>query len=192
VDWLSIGHESLRAARRLQATEGRSAISRAYYAAHSVLTQALTDAGYVPAAANRQTPPHEAQPNLIGLHLASRGERFVRELRATIRRLRQARLDADYNRRATIDAVVVRQAIRDAHRVFAELVQAALDRRQPNGYRLRADAESILGEDGWYHVLVTTQGDVRTYAFYDALAEAEGELQDERGLNILLVPVHAD
>jgi len=77
----------------------------------------LAGEGYVPGA-NRQTPPHEAQPNLIGQYFASRGDRFVRELRARMRRLQAARRDADYNRRVTIDASVSLQALRDAHAVF--------------------------------------------------------------------------
>jgi hypothetical protein len=86
-----------------------------------VLTQSLLDAGYVPAD-NRQTPPHHAQAKLIGDYLTPRlGTRVVRELRATVRRLYAARLDADYNRRLTIDVSVSRQAIRDACSVFLML-----------------------------------------------------------------------
>jgi hypothetical protein len=75
---------------------------------------------------------------------------------------------------------------------IAGLAQAALDKRQPRTYRIEVDAENVLQEDEWYQVLVRTPGDVRTYEFYDVLAEAEGELQDEQGLHILLVPVAGD
>ena len=75
---------------------------------------------------------------------------------------------------------------------IAELAQRALDRHQPSGYRIVADPQSVVQDDEWYQVLVTTPGDVRTYAFYDMLAEAEAELQDEQGLKILLVPVAGD
>jgi hypothetical protein len=71
----------------------------------------------------------------------------------------------------------------------ATLAQAALDRHQPKAYALRVARDSVLQEDDWYRVVVTTPDDVRTYEFYDALAEAEADLQDEQGLNILLVPV---
>jgi len=120
MDWDGIGRDSLDAARRSHGLHARSAVSRAYYAAHSVLTRALVDAGYR-MAANRQTPPHAAQPNLIGLHLASRGQRFVQELRARVRRLYAARLDADYNQRVTMDNRVSLQAIRDAYSIFLML-----------------------------------------------------------------------
>ena len=75
---------------------------------------------------------------------------------------------------------------------IASLAQQALDRRQPRAYRIEVDAENVLQEDDWYQVLVKTPNDVRTYEFYDALAEAEGELQDDRDLHILLVPVAGD
>jgi hypothetical protein len=118
--WNDLGRDSLSAAREVRVAHPRSGISRAYYAAHSVLAQALLDEGYT-TPPNRQTPPHDAQPGLIRRHLSARGARFVRELQAVIRRLYAARLDADYNRRVTIDQEVSRQAVRDAHAVFVML-----------------------------------------------------------------------
>lgn len=120
MDWETIGRDSLAAAREAQSSRPRTAVSRSYYAVHAVLTSALAAAGYVPAA-NRQTPPHEAQPRLIGLHLAARGQRFVRELRAVVRRLHAARIEADYDRRVTVDRSVAVRAVRDAHVVFVLL-----------------------------------------------------------------------
>jgi len=120
MDWNEIGRSSLSAARRVRQEHPRSAISRAYYAAHSVVTTALLDAGYLPEA-GRQTPPHTALASLIRRYLIGRGQRLVRELQATIRRLYAARLDSDYNRRVTIDKTVALQAVRDAHAVFGML-----------------------------------------------------------------------
>jgi uncharacterized protein (UPF0332 family) len=120
MDWTEIGRDCLRAAQRTRDEQVRSAISRAYYAAHSVLAHALIGAGYSPPG-QRQTPPHDSQAKLIGRHFAANGPAFVRELRAKVRRLYAARLDADYNRRATMDASVSRAAIRDAHSVFLML-----------------------------------------------------------------------
>ena len=71
---------------------------------------------------------------------------------------------------------------------ITHLVQAALDRRQPRGYRIEVQPEGVLQEDDWYHVVVRSDKEVRTYDFYDVLAEAEAELQDEKKLNVLLVP----
>ncbi|HYO09389.1 MAG TPA: hypothetical protein VER17_10490 [Tepidisphaeraceae bacterium] len=75
---------------------------------------------------------------------------------------------------------------------IASLAQRALDKRQPSQYRVDVDSDNVLHEDDWYQVLVKTPGDVRTYEFYDVLANAEAELQDEQGLQILLVPVVGD
>ena len=75
---------------------------------------------------------------------------------------------------------------------IATVAQEALNRRQPRDYRIDVDPSSVLHEDDWYQVLVKTPNDVRTDEFYDVLAQAEAELQDERGLNILLVPVVGD
>jgi hypothetical protein len=73
-----------------------------------------------------------------------------------------------------------------------DAVQKALDKRQPKGYRVEVSAEGVLREDDWYHVVVQADQDRRNYDFYDVLAEAEAELQDERHLNVLLVPAVGD
>jgi phage baseplate assembly protein W len=75
---------------------------------------------------------------------------------------------------------------------IAKAAQKALDRHQPRKYVISVDPNNILEEDGWYHVLVTTPNDVRDWEFYDALAQAEAELQDQNGHQYLLVPVIAD
>ena len=66
--------------------------------------------------------------------------------------------------------------------------QAALDRHQPRKYRVRVNSDAIYSNDEWFHILVETPDDVRDRDFYDALAEAEAELQDEQGHPYLLVP----
>jgi len=70
----------------------------------------------------------------------------------------------------------------------ADEAQKALDRHQPRKYKISVDRDAILKDDGWYHIVVTTPNDVRDRDFYDALAEAEAELQDEEGHQYLLVP----
>ena len=120
MEWHEIASDSLQAARQAQAGHARSAVSRAYYAFHAALTNVLINAGYAPAE-NRQTPPHNAQARLIGVHLSDRGPGFVRDLRAIHRRLYAARLDADYNRRVSVNSEVSLQALRDAHRAFQML-----------------------------------------------------------------------
>jgi uncharacterized protein (UPF0332 family) len=117
MEWNDIGRSSLHAARHAQQSQPRSCVSRAYYAAHSVLTQELVGAGYVPPR-NMQTPPHRDQPELIGQYLGSRGPAAVKDLRAAFRRLYKWRLDADYNRGATVDSQLALQAVRQAHEAF--------------------------------------------------------------------------
>jgi hypothetical protein len=75
---------------------------------------------------------------------------------------------------------------------IAEQAQHALDRHQPRKYRISVNPNAILEEDGWYTIVVTTENDQRDRDFYDALAEAEAELQDEQGNQYLLVPVVGD
>ncbi|MGA2497645.1 MAG: hypothetical protein ABSH20_07875 [Tepidisphaeraceae bacterium] len=75
---------------------------------------------------------------------------------------------------------------------IADEVQKALDRHQPHAYRINVDRGAILEEDEWYHIVVTTADDVRDREFYQAIAEAEAELQDEQGHQYLLVPAVAD
>jgi len=72
---------------------------------------------------------------------------------------------------------------------IATRAQEALDRHQPRSYRVSVNPDAILEEDGWYTIVVTAENDRRDRDFYDALAEAEAELQDEQGNQYLLVPV---
>lgn len=74
----------------------------------------------------------------------------------------------------------------------ADAAQRALDHHQPPAYRITVNRDAILEDDGWYHVVVVTEGDRRDRFFYDALADAEGELQDDNGHQYLLVPAVGD
>lgn len=75
---------------------------------------------------------------------------------------------------------------------IADLAQQALDRHQPRSYRVSVNRDAILEEDGWYTIVVNSEDDRLDRDFYDALAEAEAELQDEQGNQYLLVPVVGD
>jgi hypothetical protein len=81
---------------------------------------------------------------------------------------------------------------RDEREQVAKTAQDALDRHQPRNYRISVNSNAILKDDDWYHIVVTTPNDVRDREFYESLAEAEGELQDENGHQYLLVPVVGD
>ncbi len=85
--------------------------------------------------------------------------------------------------------VVADQKLRQS---IAQMAQGALDRHQPRRYRINVDSEAILEDDGWYHIVVQTPEDVRDRDFYDALADAEAELQDDQGHQYLLVPALGD
>lgn len=76
---------------------------------------------------------------------------------------------------------------------IAKKVQAVLDRHQPRDYRVMVDANGIVEDDGWLHVVVTSENDRRDRDFYDALVSAEEELNDRLdGQQFLLVPAIAD
>jgi hypothetical protein len=81
--------------------------------------------------------------------------------------------------------LVADKKIRDQ---VAAAAQQALDHHQPRAYRISVDRDAILEDEGWYHIVVTTENDQRDRDFYDALAEAEAELQDQNGHQYLLVP----
>ena len=48
--------------------------------------------------------------------------------------------------------------------------------------------DSLRQEDDWWYLAVRPKKNVRTNDYYELLADVESELQDEKNLNILLVP----
>jgi len=112
--WIEIGQDHLKAAKGLVRTHPRSAVSRAYYAAHSVLTERLEQSGWKPSP-SRQTASHDHQASLVTKHLG------VATVSRLIGRLHKRRLDADYNRRITIGFDVAIQAVREASELFVHL-----------------------------------------------------------------------
>lgn len=81
----------------------------------------------------------------------------------------------------------------ERHEILAR-VQTALDRHQPRRYRVSVDQDAIMEDEGWFHVVVVSDNDQRDRDFYDALAEAEAELNDKEdaAIQYLLVPAIAD
>ena len=76
---------------------------------------------------------------------------------------------------------------------IAQKVQTALDHHQPRRYRILVKEDAILEDDGWYHVVVETTNDERDRDFYDAVAEAEAELNDSTNdKQYLIVPAIGD
>ena len=119
--WVALAQNNLLAAKRMCKAHPRSAVSRAYYAAHFLVTNALIGAGYVPTPPY-ETAPHKQQANLIGARLAGGGAQFVNNLSLAVSRLYKSRLDADYSQLAAVDSAQAKEAIRDAVEIF-ELLQ---------------------------------------------------------------------
>jgi uncharacterized protein (UPF0332 family) len=115
--WVDMARNNLLAAKRMCKAHPRSAVSRAYYAAHVLLTDALIRAGYVPAPPY-ETAPHKQQANLVGIHLSAGGPQFVSDLSLAVARLYKSRLDADYSQLAAVGASQAKEAVRDAVEVF--------------------------------------------------------------------------
>jgi hypothetical protein len=118
--WINVARNNLLAAKRMCKVHPRSSISRAYYAAHVLLADALAGAGYVPAAPY-ETAPHKKQPMLIASYFTSSGAAFVTDLSQAISGLYKSRLDTDYSQLASLDASHAKGAIRDAVEVFTLL-----------------------------------------------------------------------
>jgi uncharacterized protein (UPF0332 family) len=115
--WTDIEKNNLEAAQKALQEYPRTCASRAYYAAHVVLADALVAAGCA-IGLRRQTPPHQQQAKLIGQYLGNLGVKRVRHLRSAIRRLYTHRLEADYMRTVALDSSVALGSLRDACEVF--------------------------------------------------------------------------
>lgn len=118
--WVEIARNNLLAAKRMCKAHPRSTVSRAYYAAHVLLTDALVQAGYSPVPPY-ETVPHKHQAVLIARFLTANRPAAVVDLSLAISRLYKSRLDADYSRLAVVDTAEAKEAIRDAAEVFALL-----------------------------------------------------------------------
>jgi uncharacterized protein (UPF0332 family) len=118
--WIEMSRDSLQAAKALL-KEGRlrSSISRSYYAAYCAVTRDLVERG-VGFAHGWQNPAHEQLPGLV-LHNTDWTRNLRDEINKAIRRLRDAREDADYRPGAWIDRRVAVNALRDADFVAQRL-----------------------------------------------------------------------
>jgi uncharacterized protein (UPF0332 family) len=114
--WQEIGIENYQAGRQLlDAGRYRSSVSRFYYAAFSLLTHELSEAG-ADFGDDQETPNHKGLPRLIRLHPTLPAKQKADAL-AIIRRLYSARISADYQRRTT-DESITRSIMRDTARLF--------------------------------------------------------------------------
>lgn len=116
MSWDDLGRNSRRAAQDLKERSPRSCVSRAYYAVFSVLNERLLPQEAPPQ--SYETHAHRRLPDLIEDHLLAQNPRGRRSLRTTVRRLYNARLDADYRLSRTVDDAIALSAFRDAKAVF--------------------------------------------------------------------------
>jgi hypothetical protein len=121
-DWREIGIDNFRSGCQLVDSQRaecyRSGVSRFYYAAFSVLTDAL--AGTFDTASGQETPNHKGLPRLIRTGLPDLNGPNRAEVLRIVRRLYAARLDADYRRR-TVDKRTAQDARRDVVALFEAL-----------------------------------------------------------------------
>lgn len=62
-----------------------------------------------------------------------------------------------------------------------------LEPRQPQGYRLNVVGLKRDG-DYFYVVVQPSREDIRSYDYYNILAEVENDIEENENLNVLLVP----
>jgi len=87
--------------------------------------------------------------------------------------------------------------VKDAERInqIVELVRKCLAPHQPTdgSYTLDVLPDGIQQDDDWYYVVVQpSREDVRSYDYNARLIEAEKDLQEKEGMNVLLVPALPD
>jgi uncharacterized protein (UPF0332 family) len=119
MNWDALAVDSRKAAQKLKQEHPRSCVSRSYYAAFSAVNQRLLP--HEAPQVRHETHMHRELPGLIERHLFPRDQKRRRVLRATIVRLYNARLDADYKRSRTVDRAIALGSLRDAKAVFEML-----------------------------------------------------------------------
>jgi uncharacterized protein (UPF0332 family) len=114
--WNEIAVNSREAAQLSKQHHPRSCVSRAYYAAYSLVNQRLLP--YEAPAAGFEGHAHAGISGLIRRYLFKKDQKRCAELRSTMHRLYLARLDADYRPSRTVDRSIALSALRDANVVF--------------------------------------------------------------------------
>jgi hypothetical protein len=70
-----------------------------------------------------------------------------------------------------------------------EHVREALHKHQPSGTTMEVLEDEVRRKGDWWYVPVRPDVEFpKTYQYYEFLADVEGELQDDQGLDVLLVP----
>ena|SRR5665213_816079 len=118
--WDEIGRANLRASHHAKVGRfWRTSVSRAYYAAFDALNHVLLP---LEAPSPRyRTHRHQDLTGLVRRRLTGFSPARNRAFRATITRLYNARLAADYDERMSHDESVAQNALRDAYSIFHQL-----------------------------------------------------------------------
>ncbi len=112
--WNEVSLDCLRAAGELmQSGRYRSSVSRAYYAAYSAVTAALSHAG-VAFKDDHDGPSHPNARALIGNHFPKLSRKKRKLLMAAMHRLYESRLDADYRPVCFVGLETARDALANA------------------------------------------------------------------------------
>jgi len=112
--WNTISKECYEAARILiDHGHFRSSVNRSYYAMYAAITSALISKGFSNFGATKRNPSHTQAFDMYSNHLLSHKAKN-RELRSTARRVRMARVNADYMPGITTDKTTAKNILRDA------------------------------------------------------------------------------
>ncbi len=118
--WLAMAEDNRSAAKELLSSKRfRSSVNRAYYAVYCIVASVLegcADFGY-----GGNNPTHEQLEPLILNNLRSLSKNDRYDLRKAVRRLRGARILADYVPAERVDETIALQAGRDVRQVFVIL-----------------------------------------------------------------------
>ncbi|NCO43867.1 MAG: hypothetical protein COY42_12480 [Armatimonadetes bacterium CG_4_10_14_0_8_um_filter_66_14] len=71
---------------------------------------------------------------------------------------------------------------------IAQIVRVSLKQHQHNQWVIDVLEEGVRRDGSWWYVPVCPNTDHRSSCYYDILSDVEGELQDKRGLDVLLIP----
>jgi uncharacterized protein (UPF0332 family) len=120
-EWTEIAKDCLRAANSLKETgHYRSAVSRAYYAAFSMVVAKLT-AAQVSFEMDREGPSHSRLPDMVRMNLPGLKTWQRRDAAAMLRVLYRARLDADYSSVKIFGRNEARESVQQAWLIFRRL-----------------------------------------------------------------------
>lgn len=118
-NWRELGESNrIAAARLLDERTARPSVSRAYYAVYHELAHQFTAAGFHDYGKKRdgkmrRSPTHAQLASLIKTNIAGLGVKNRMELQKAVIRLRERRVEADYQPGTTVGIRTAKEAVRD-------------------------------------------------------------------------------